>query len=333
MAYDIYGLGNALVDMEFQIRDDFLRAFDIAKGHMTLVDEDRQFELIENLADRKAIRSSGGSAANTLIGIAHLGAASFYSCRVAGDEAGRYFIDDLNRAGIDTNPHDRATAGVTGKCLVLITPDAERSMNTFLGISAALSVDDLNESALRASRYLYIEGYLASSPSACAAAIHAHELAEDSDVTTALTLSDPSMVELFRDELEAMLGNGVDHLFCNEEEALQWCRTDRLDVALRELKDIARCLNVTLGAEGTLTFDGHVQHQVNGFPVSAVDTNGAGDIFAGACLWAMLKGHELSAAARFGNYAASQLVANYGPRLSPQGYRELLRSYPGELNL
>ena len=328
MAYDIYAVGNALVDMEFQIRDDFLQAFHIAKGHMTLVDEERQAELIENLADREPIRSSGGSAANTLIGITHLGATGFYSCRVAGDEAGQYFIDDLNRAGIDTNPHDHTTDGATGKCLVLITPDAERSLNTFLGISASLDVDDLNESALRASCYLYIEGYLASSPSARAAAIHAHELAMDSGVTTALTLSDPSMVEIFRDELEAMLGNGVDHLFCNEEEALQWCRTDRMDVALSELKDIARSLNITLGAEGTLTFDGQVQRHVSGFQVSAVDTTGAGDIFAGACLWALLKGHELTEAARFGNYAASQLVTSYGARLSPKGYRDLLRTYP-----
>jgi sugar/nucleoside kinase (ribokinase family) len=333
MTYDIYGLGNALVDMEFQIRDDFLEAFHITTGHMTLVDEDRQSELIENLADREAIRASGGSAANTLIGITHLGATGFYSCRVAADEAGQYFIDDLNRAGIDTNSHDQATDGITGKCLVLITPDAERSLNTFLGVSAALDVGDLNESALRASRCLYVEGYLASSPSARAAAIHAHEIAVDSGVTTALTLSDPSMVELFRDELEAMLGNGVDHLFCNEEEALQWCRTDRLDVALSELKDIARSLNITLGAKGSLTFDGHVQHHVSGFEVSAVDTTGAGDIFAGACLWALLKDHELTAAAHFGNYAASQLVTNYGARLSPEGYRELARSYPGQLNL
>ncbi|MEE9255034.1 MAG: adenosine kinase, partial [Pseudomonadales bacterium] len=256
MGYDVYGLGNALVDMEYQITDDFLRAFAIQKGHMTLVDETRQSELIENLTDHPTTRSSGGSAANTLISINHFGATTFYSCRVAGDEAGQYFIGDLNRAGVHTNPHDDTVAGVTGKCLVLVTSDAERSMNTFLGISEALGVDDLNEPALRAARYLYIEGYLASSPSGRAAAVHAREVAQRCGVATAITLSDPSMVEIFRDELETMLGNGVDRLFCNEEEALQWCRTDRMDMALTELKDIARSVHVTLGADGSLVFDG-----------------------------------------------------------------------------
>lgn len=328
MGHDVYGLGNALVDMEYQVGDEFLRAFSIPKGHMTLVDEARQFELTANLEDRPPKRSSGGSAANTMISINHFGARTFYSCRVAGDDTGRYFIDDLNRAGVDTNPHDDALDGVTGRCLVLVTPDAERSMNTFLGVSAELEVGDLNESALRASRYLYIEGYLASSPSARAATMHAREVATDNDVMTTITLSDPSMVELFRGELEAMLGDGVDHLFCNEEEALQWCGTDRIDIALAELKDIARTLHITLGAQGSLAFDGQSAHRVAGFHVHAVDTNGAGDIFAGACLWAILQGHDLSEAARFGNYAAARLVTDYGARLSPRGYRELVRSYP-----
>ena len=328
MSYDIYGLGNALVDIEYQIADEFLRAFTIPKGHMTLVDAQRQSELMDNLTGRPTTRASGGSAANTLISVNHFGATTFYSCRVAGDEAGQYFIDDLNRAGVHTNPHDDGVNGTTGKCLVLITPDAERSMSTFLGISEALSVDHLNEAALRTSRYLYIEGYLASSPSGRAAAIRAHEIAEHYGVATAITLSDPSMVELFRDGLETMLGNGVDHLFCNEEEALQWCRSDRVDVALTELKDIARSVHVTLGAEGSLAFDGHTAHRVPGFQVSAVDTTGAGDIFAGACLWALLEGNDANVAARFGNYAASHLVTHYGARLSAKGYRELLHSYP-----
>lgn len=328
MAYDVYGLGNALVDMEYQIPDAFLSTYAIRKGHMTLVDEARQAELMGNLADRVVERSSGGSAANTLISISHLGADTFYSCRVAGDELGRYFIHDLNRAGIATNPHDEAAEGVTGKCLVMVTPDAERTMNTFLGVSEALSVTDLNEEALTASRYVYIEGYLASSPSGRAAAIHARSLAEQAGVTTTITLSDPTMVEIFREGLEEMLGDGVGHLFCNEEEALQWCQTDRIDIALNELKDVARRVNITLGARGSLAFNGHSAHQVAGFPVTPVDTNGAGDIYAGACLWALLQGHELTAAARFGNYAASRLVTCYGARLTPEGYRRLRTTYP-----
>lgn len=188
-------------------------------------------------------------------------------------------------------------------------------MNTFLGISSNLTRAELDEQALARSRYFYAEGYMSSAEGSRDAAIAARELAESEGVKTALSLSDPSMVQFFRDALESILGNGVDHLFCNEEEALTWARTDRLDVAVAELKDIGRNLNVTLGARGSLAVTPGGQSMVAGFPARAVDTTGAGDIYAGGCLYGWTQGMEPAEAAALGNFAAATLIQAYGARL------------------
>jgi fructokinase len=313
--FDVYGLGNALVDMEFTVDDSFLARHGVDKGHMTLVDEPRLDALLEHLDELTPARASGGSAANTLIAAQAFGTRTYYSCKVASDDTGRFFVDDLRRIGVATNPHPADVPGKSGRCLVLVTPDAERSMSTFLGVSGNLAVDQVNATALADSRYLYIEGFLASSPTATAAALACREIAQAHGVRTVMTLSDASMVAHFRDSLLTMLGNGVDHLFCNEEEALDWAHTDRLDIAANELKDIARAVNITIGARGSLVVTGREQHTVAGFPVQPVDTNGAGDIYAGACLHGWCRDMPAEAAARFGNFAASRLILRYGARL------------------
>mgnify|MGYP003700903885 FL=1 len=315
--YDVYGLGNALVDMEFKVDDSFLHSHGIAKGHMTLVDEERLNALAAALADHEPERMSGGSAANTMIAVQGFGGRTFYSCRLADDEVGSHFLRDLGTAGIVTNGNAATPVmpGQSGQCLVLVTPDAERSMNTFLGISTQLGPSEIDEEALRRSRYYYAEGYLSSGDDSLAAAIACRELAEASGVKTAISLSDPSMVEIFRDNLVKILGNGVDHLFCNEEEALTWAGTDRLDIAVNELKDIGRALNVTLGRQGSLAVTPDGQTMVPGYAVKAVDTNGAGDMYAGACLYGWCAGMSPEQAAAFGNFAAARLVQTYGARM------------------
>jgi sugar/nucleoside kinase (ribokinase family) len=326
--YDVYGLGNALVDMEYTVDEGFLRTHGIPKGHMTLVDEPTMERLAAGLDGQVAKRMSGGSAANTLIAVQGFGARTFYSCKVATDDTGRHFLDDLQQAGVDTNRNAANADGHSGRCLVLITPDAERSMNTFLGISSHLTRAELDESALARSRYFYAEGYMSSAEGSRDAAITARELAEAEGVKTALSLSDPSMVEFFRSSLEAILGNGVDHLFCNEEEALTWARTDRIDIAVNELKDIGRHLNVTLGARGSLAVTPEGQTLVAGFPASAVDTTGAGDIYAGGCLYGWTQGMEATEAAALGNFAAATLIQAYGARLrTRQEYAKTLKAF------
>ena len=326
--YDVYGLGNALVDMEYAIDDGFLRTHEIPKGHMTLVDEPSMDRLVAGLDGLTPTRMSGGSAANTLIAVQGFGASTFYSCKVAADETGRHFLDDLAAAGIATNGNAGTDQGKSGRCLVLITPDAERSMNTFLGISSNLTRTEIDEQALVSSRYFYAEGYLSSASGSRNAAIAARELAEEAGVKTAISLSDPSIVEIFRDSLVAILGNGVDHLFCNEEEALIWSGTDRMDIAVTELKDIGRYLNITLGAKGSLSVTPHGQTLIPGFPAEAVDTTGAGDMYAGGCLYGWSRDMDPQQAAGLGNFAAATLVQAYGARLRTHDqYLQTLESF------
>jgi fructokinase len=314
--YDVYGLGNALVDTEFEVDDDFLTRHDIAKGHMTLVEADQQQAIVAELA-RNATprRGSGGSAANTLIAVRGFGGNAYYSCKVADDEVGRFFVRDLLDAGVDTNADQHHDDGTSGQCLVMVTPDAERTMNTFLGISAELSRANVQEDALRDSAFLYMEGYLCSSDSARDAMVYAREEARKAGVKVAGTLSDPAMVELFAPQLHEMFGDELDLLFCNEEEALQWTGAADLAAAAETLKGQALSFAITRGADGCLVWDGRSLIEVPSPTVKAVDTLGAGDLFAGAYLYALGHGHDHRSAADLANRSAARLVTHFGPRL------------------
>lgn len=322
--YHLCGIGNALVDMEFKVEDAFLEESGIDKGVMTLVDEDRQDTLTALLADREGECASGGSAANTVIAAAQFGADCFYSCRVAADETGDFYLKDMAAAGVASTAGRERGAGVTGKCLVMVTPDAERTMNTFLGISEGFSVADLDAEAIRASEYLYIEGYLVTSPTGRAAAVEAKRIAEAAGVKTALTFSDPAMVSYFRDGLAEMAGEGVDLLFCNEAEALAWTGAASLEEAIEALKPLARSFAVTCGANGAVLFDGEALHRVAPHPIEAVDSNGAGDMFAGAFLYAVTAGYGFADAGRLASLAAARVVSSFGPRLAAAEHGAIL---------
>ena len=314
MSYDLYGIGNALVDFEYAVDDAFLAAVDLPKGRMTLVDDGRLDAIEASLQGRTHRRMSGGSAANTVFALQAFGGQAFYSCRVADDAIGSHFLDDLQGIGIGVAGL-RPAGGSSGRCLTLVTADAERSMATCLGVSETFASEDLDAAALRSSKFLYVEGYLAARQAAVDAAVQAREVAEDEDVRTSLSLSDPAMVDSCRDGLVAMLGNGVHQLFCNEEEALAWAGTDRLDVAAAELRDIAPFVNITLGAAGSVVVAAEGMRTAKPFAAVAVDATGAGDIYAGAVIRATLQGAPALAAARFGNFAAAELVSRHGARL------------------
>lgn len=324
--YDLYGLGAALVDTEIDVTDADLQDCGIAKGLMTLVDAPRQQQLLDLLRHHltRAERASGGSAANSVIAAQYFGASTFYSCKVADDDNGRFYLQDLARAGVSYSPKSVVPQGSTGRCLVMISPDAERTMNTYLGVSEQLSVAELDTEALGNSRFLYLEGYLVTSATAKPAAIRARELAEQQGVKTAMSLSDPGIVEFFYDGLQQMLGNGVDILFCNQAEALKFTHTEDLDSAVDSLKRYARTFAITCGAKGCLVFDGERLTQADAPTVDALDTNGAGDMFAGAFLFALSQNHDYRRAAHFANRAAALVVSQYGPRLAPAQYRNLL---------
>lgn len=328
--YKVYGIGNALVDTEIQVEDEELVNMGVEKGLMTLVDERRQHDLVHRLRGHMvtASRASGGSAANTVIANSRFGGPSFYSCKVASDDNGDFYLADLEAAGVAHNWNCSRQTGITGRCLVLISPDAERSMNTFLGISESLSPNELVPEAIRASEYVYIEGYLVTSPTGREAAIKAKQHADEHGVATSLSFSDPGMVEFFRDGLKEMLGdNGVDLLFCNEAEALGWGETDSMEKAVESLKAVSRRFAVTLGARGALLYDGDTLMEIPAYPTEAIDTNGAGDMFAGAFLYAFTHGRDFETSGRFASLAASRVVSRYGPRLSASEHDALLDEF------
>ena len=328
MTYDVYGIGNALVDFEYEVKDEFLQEHDVPKGLMSLVDTERMTEIVEHLDRPPSLSMSGGSAANTTVAVRGFGGRAFYSCRVANDPTGQFFLRELAALGIETNRTGDVEGAPSGRCVSMVTDDAERSMYTCLGISESLDPSDVVPAALAQSRFLYVEGYLCSSPSGSRAAIRAREVAEEEGVPVTLTLSDPSMIEFFREDLVAMLGNGVNHLFCNSEEALAWAKTDRLDIAAQELRDIAPRLTITMGAQGAMAIEGSSSSHAPGIETRAVDTTGAGDMFAGACLYALSQGASLLDASRFANFCAAKTVSQFGARLAKlNDYQALRRAF------
>ncbi len=324
--YQIYGIGNALVDKEFEVNEDFLASQGIEKGVMTLIEEDQLHTLLQSLKDTFGLkkRAGGGSAANTLFAAQYLGAKTFYTCNVANDETGDFYAKDLAAAGIDTNLHNEREDGVTGRCLVMVTSDAERTMNTYLGITADLNSSHIHADAIGESEYLYIEGYLVSSDTARTAAIECKQIAKEKGIKTAMTFSDPAMVQFFKPGLEEMLGeDGVDLLFCNEEEALHFADTQDLEVAKTKLGSVAKSYVITLGSKGAYIFDGQNGIEVDSHDVKAVDSNGAGDNFAGAFLYGITAGHSWEEAGKLASKTAAEVVSNFGPRLESEAYGQI----------
>lgn len=324
--YHVYGIGNALVDKEFEVTDDFLAHENIQKGLMTLVDGESQETLLQRLTARFGLkkRAGGGSAANTMYAISQFGGNTYYSCKVASDEFGEFYVRELGDLNIHTNLGKTRDYGTTGKCLVMVSPDAERTMLTYLGISEHLSPADLDPEAIINSEYVYLEGYLVTSPTGRQACIEARKIAEANGVKTSLTLSDPAMVQFFRGGLEEMLGAGVDLLFANDVEARAWTGKDDINAAIKGLSDIAKTVVVTLGAEGAAVNDRGNIIKIAATPAKAIDTNGAGDMFAGAFLYAITHGYDHATAGKLASAAAATTVSSFGPRLGPQQHKEIL---------
>ena len=328
--YDVYGIGNALVDIVTEVGHGFFAENNIEKGVMTLVDEKRQKALMKAIDMKKSRMSAGGSAANTVIGVNQFGGKSYYSCLVAKDDLGRFFLEDMERNGVDTNlKYEECPPGHTGRCLVMTTPDADRTMNTFLEISSFMSPSHLNEEAIKDAAYAYLEGYLVSSPSGMEALLETKRIAERNKVATALTFSDPNMLRFFSKNFEEVVGASVDLLFCNEEEALMFSETDNLKDARQKLRQAARRFAITLGANGALLFDGDTFIEIEPYKVRALDTNGAGDMFAGAFLYGITHGHSFAEAGKIASLASSRVVSQFGPRLEPQQAQRVLKDLIG----
>ncbi|MEL6494740.1 MAG: adenosine kinase [Cyanobacteria bacterium J06623_7] len=323
--YNVYALGNALLDVEFAVTPEVLDDLGIEKGVMTLLDRDSQDKIIANLASYDTKRSCGGSAANTLIAISQLGGKAFYSCKVADDEPGKFYTQDLIDCGVATNlAQQNPQAGVTGKCLVFVTPDADRTMNTFLGISGEFSDGELVTEAIENAEYTYIEGYLVSGDSSKQAAIKAREIAQAAGKKVAFTLADFNMVKFFKPGLLEIIGSGVDFLFANEGEALLMADTEDFDTAVKYLKILAKGFAITRGASGSVVFDGEQLIEIEPFPVKAIDTVGAGDMYAGAFLYGITNGMSYRSAGRLASLASSRIVTTLGARMKTEAVKALL---------
>lgn len=326
---DVYGIGNALVDTEFEVEDSFFEEAGIQKGFMTLIEEDQQKNILNILSSRYPVKkkAGGGSAANTLYAISQFGGHAFYACRVAGDTTGDFYLSELGDHNIRTNQTDSKPVGNTGQCLVMVSPDAERTMLTHLGVSSDVSVADLDLDIATTAKYVYMEGYLVSSDSARQAVLTLKQAARDAGIPVAFTFSDPAMVEYFKDGVKEVMEGGVDLLFCNEQEACIWAETDDFATACETLKQSATQFVITRGAKGALLYNGQSFIEIAGNKVTAVDTNGAGDMFAGAFLYGLSQGMGFEKSGKLASLASAKVVTSFGPRLTPAEHLALLAEF------
>jgi len=326
--YDVYGIGAAIVDIEVVVSNQFLSENKVEKGIMTLVDEERQHQLINALTSQKTPvkRNCGGSACNSVVAASSFGSKTFYSGKVADDWEGDFFVKDLKAAGVDFH-NVEASSGTTGKCLVMITQDAERSLNTFLGVSIDISLKEIDMKSLENSKWLYIEGYLVTDKARTDVAINAMTHAKQQGVKTSLSLSDPYVVKVFSESLKSVIGDSIDLLFCNTDEARRFTGTHTVEAAANILKQYAKTFVITRGPGGSLTYDGFRLIHTPGVLTNAVDTNGAGDMFAGSFLYAISSGHDYAWAARFANAAAALVVSQFGTRIEAIEYISLKQQF------
>ncbi|MEE2657017.1 MAG: adenosine kinase [Candidatus Latescibacterota bacterium] len=314
MTINVYGVGHALVDLQFAVEVDQLDSLGIEKGVMTLVDDAGRDAVLSALGD--PIKSvSGGSAANTTITVSRFGGCSFYACQVGDDDWGRFYRRDLADAGVGSS-NGAYRPGTTGQCLVMVTPDADRTMNTCLGVSTDMGPHQLSEERIAESQYVYLEGYLLTSAEGVAACDAAIDAARRHGAKVSLTLSDPAIVGTFKNRFRSVLRRGVDLLFCNEAEAEALTGSTETETVVAGIRDEADLVFITLGSKGVLIVDRKGSEKVEGYEVNAVDTTGAGDTFAGGVLYGLT--HDLSPryAAQLANYAASIVVSVLGSRLN-----------------
>lgn len=311
--YDVIGVGNAIVDVIASCDDAFLKAQKVEKGAMTLIDETRASELYDAMAPGKEI--SGGSAANTLAGIASFGARGAYIGKVAGDELGGIFRHDLNAAGVDYTTAPLSGGPLTARCLINVTPDAQRSMSTFLGASVFFSEDDIDADKIAAARITYLEGYLFDRGEAKEAFVKAAEIAKAAGRLTSLTLSDSFCVDRHRAAFRQLVRNHVDILFANEAELVSLYEADGFDEALDAVKAETRIAAITRSEKGAVLIDKGETLSIPAEPVSkVVDTTGAGDLFAAGMLTGLARGHDLETSGRLGAIAAAEIISHIGAR-------------------
>jgi sugar/nucleoside kinase (ribokinase family) len=309
---DVVGIGNAIVDIIAHADEAFLARHGMQKGGMTLIDETRAEALYLEMGP--AIQLSGGSAGNTIAGLASLGARTGYIGKVKEDALGHIFHHDISAAGVKF-PTRAATEGpATARCLIFVTPDAQRTMNTYLGACVNLSVDDVDEELIRAAKITYLEGYLYDPPHAKAAFHRAAEIAHAAGRKVALSLSDSFCVNRYRDEFRDLTRLHIDYLFANEHEITVLFETN-LEDALSRIVNEVEVAAVTCGATGSVIVTKSERQHIDAAPVSQViDTTGAGDLYAAGFLFGLARNLPLAECGRLASLAAAEIISHYGGR-------------------
>ena len=322
--YDVLGIGNAIFDVLVQTDESFLSRHGMTKGGMALIDEARALSIYQDMGP--AIEMSGGSAANTIVGVANLGARAAYIGKVRDDQIGRLYTHDIRAAQVAFETKPAVDGPATGCSYILVTPDGERTMNTYLGAAQELMPGDIDAAQVAASAILYLEGYLWDPKSAKEAFVKASTIAHDAGRQVALTLSDSFCVDRYRDEfLDLMRSGTVDLVFANEAELHSLYQTADFDTALTQLRGDARLAVVTRSEKGCVVSSKDGVTAVPAFPIDKiVDTTGAGDLFAAGFLFGLVRGADFEAAGRLGALAAAEVIQHIGAR--PQvSLKELAR--------
>ncbi len=311
--YDVIAIGNAIVDVMAACSDDLIDELGLNKGGMTLVDADGAESLYAAMGPAREI--SGGSAANTLAGLSALGAQCAFIGQVADDQLGAVFAHDIRAVGIDFDTPARKEEPPTARCLIFVTPDAQRTMNTFLGASQYLPASALNEEAIGGARILYLEGYLWDPEEPRAAMRRAIEAARSAGRKVAFTLSEVFVIDRHGDDFRALIEDGlIDILFANHTELAALTGEDDFEAGIAALKDKVPTLVVTRSAEGAVGLQGGERAEVPAEPTTVVDTTGAGDLFAAGFLYGHVRGESLETCLRMGAICAAEVISHYGAR-------------------
>ena len=312
--YQVVGIGNAMVDVLSETTDAFLADNGIDKGIMQLTDLARGVALYDLIGPAKEI--SGGSAANTIAGIAHLGGKTAYVGKVKDDQLGAIFAHDLRAQGADydTPLAPKNHEAETGRCIVLVSPDGERSMNTYLGVTEFLSADDIDERQMADAEWIYLEGYRFDGPASVQAFDKAIAACKGAGGRVSVTLSDPFCVDRHRDAFRNLIQDHIDLLFCNRSEMLSMYQTEDFDAALSSAANEVAIVACTDAENGAHILSAGKRWHVPAQPVKIVDATGAGDLFAGAFMWGLTSGYDFETCGKMGNLGASEIIGHIGAR-------------------
>ena len=326
MKYDISALGNALVDTQYKVSHEFLSSVGLEADSMTLASAEEQAPIIEKLISMGAesVSDCGGSATNSLVAAANYGSKCHHVCRVSDDEDGRKYLESLRSAGVEHIGISSENSEMpTGKCLILVTPDAKRTMSSMLGVSAFLGSSDIDYDVVENSKIFYIEGYMVTSDDNFNAVISVLEHLKGKDTIKALSLSDAGIVHGFKDKFKQIESYGIDMIFCNDDEAIAFSDANDITEAVGFFKSKTYMTAITKGAEGSVVVKDGAEIHADAEKITPVDTNGAGDMFAGSFMHAYLQNYDIQACAEFSNFASSKIVETFGPRLNADGYAEV----------